>query len=309
MAARAIREGLVVDRVKVDGEAFDPEEPVAILARLAVLENVLEREPSVAGVVEDAVEKHANVPAMRVADQRREIIVGAEARVDALVVGRVVLVVRRRREHRREVQAADAEIGEPAEVLADARKVAAEERLHRRRLAPRSLPGRVVHLVAIRETVREHEIERSPGDPRRQREAVRRKVVRVEEMSGVMLAIGASFHETVFVEKPSHARGVRQLEEIPQTRGRHRKHGRPVVAHAIGALARERQRSLDTRRVFVREVAPDRRQVTRFGEEANIETVTGQRLHERRTSAVLNRGESQRASFMRPTLACPGLVV
>src|SRR5205814_7941940 len=85
MAPCAIREGLVVDRVEVHRKALDPKEPVAVLARLALLANVLEREPPVARVVEDTIEEHADVAAIRVADQRRENLVRTEARIDALV--------------------------------------------------------------------------------------------------------------------------------------------------------------------------------------------------------------------------------
>ena len=109
---------------------------------------------------------------MRIANERREILVRTEARIDPLVVGGVVLVVRGGREDRREVQTADAEVGEPAEVLADAGDVAAEERLHGRRLTPRPLPGRIVHLVAVGESVGKDQVERPPGDPGRHSEAI-----------------------------------------------------------------------------------------------------------------------------------------
>ena len=155
MAACAVRKGLVVDRVEVDREALYAEEPVAVLARLPLFANVLECEPPVTRVVEDPIQEHADVPAVRVAHERGEVLVGAEAGIDALVVGRVVLMVRGSREDGCEVQTADAEIGKPSQVLTDAREVAAKEGLHRRRLAPRALPGRIVHLVAVREAVGE----------------------------------------------------------------------------------------------------------------------------------------------------------
>jgi hypothetical protein len=50
-------------------------------------------------------------------------------------------------------------------------------------------------------------------------------------------------------------------------------------------------------------VATDGREVTSLGEEPNVETVTGERLYERSSSAVLDRGESQIASFIQPTVA------
>src|SRR5256885_14728983 len=87
-----------------------------------------------------------------------------------------------------------------------------------RRLAPRPLPRGVVHLVAIGETVGEHEIERGPGDPGRDREAVDREGVRVEEVAGVMLAGGTPLEETVFVEEANLAGRVGQLKEVSETR-------------------------------------------------------------------------------------------
>jgi hypothetical protein len=49
-------------------------------------------------------------------------------------------------------------------------------------------------------------------------------------------------------------------------------------------------------------VAADRAEIAGLGQDANVETVTGERLYERRASAVLDRGESQFASSMCPTL-------
>src|SRR4029077_5445104 len=198
------------------------EEPIAVFARLAFLEDVLEREPPVTRVVEDTIEKDADVAAVRVADERRQLVVRAQSRVDVLVIGRVVLVVRRRREDRGQIQAGDAEIGEPVEVLTDSRQVPAAEGLHRRPPAPRPLPRWIVHLIAVREAVRENEVEGPPGDPRRHREAVDGKVVRIEEKAGVMLALRTPLVETVLVEEAGLAGGVGELEEVAKARGRHR---------------------------------------------------------------------------------------
>jgi hypothetical protein len=49
-------------------------------------------------------------------------------------------------------------------------------------------------------------------------------------------------------------------------------------------------------------VAANRREVAGFGQQANVETIAGQRLNEWSSSAVLDRSESQNASFIQPTL-------
>jgi hypothetical protein len=50
-------------------------------------------------------------------------------------------------------------------------------------------------------------------------------------------------------------------------------------------------------------VTADRAQITGLREDANVETVAGKRLNEGGPSTVLDRGESQIVSFMKPTLA------
>jgi hypothetical protein len=50
-------------------------------------------------------------------------------------------------------------------------------------------------------------------------------------------------------------------------------------------------------------VAADRAEITGLGENANVKTITCERLNERRASAVPDRGESQVASFIWSTLA------
>jgi hypothetical protein len=50
-------------------------------------------------------------------------------------------------------------------------------------------------------------------------------------------------------------------------------------------------------------VAAHRREIAGLGEKANVETIAGERLHERGASAVLDRGESQIESLIQPTLA------
>jgi hypothetical protein len=50
-------------------------------------------------------------------------------------------------------------------------------------------------------------------------------------------------------------------------------------------------------------VATDRPEIAGLREDANVEAIAGERLNEWGPSTVLDRGESQIASFMRPTLA------
>ena len=55
--------------------------------------------------------------------------------------------------------------------------------------------------VAIGEPIGKDEIERPPGDPGRHREAVDGKVVRVEEVAGVVLARRPTLEKTMLVEE------------------------------------------------------------------------------------------------------------
>ena len=50
-------------------------------------------------------------------------------------------------------------------------------------------------------------------------------------------------------------------------------------------------------------MAADRREVAGFREEADVEAIAGERLHEWSSSAVLDRGESQIVYLIEPTLA------
>ena len=109
----------------------------------------------------------------------------------------------------------------------------------------------------------------------------------------MVLAGRALVVEAVLVEEARLAGVVGELEEVAETRRRDGKHGGPVVAHAVGRLARQRQRPFNARRVLVREVAAHRSEVAGLAEEANVEPVTGQRLHEWRTRPVSYGGESQ----------------
>jgi hypothetical protein len=49
-------------------------------------------------------------------------------------------------------------------------------------------------------------------------------------------------------------------------------------------------------------VAPDPGKVTSLGEQANVETIAGERLDERRAGAVADRSESQIGSSIPATL-------
>ena len=70
----------------------------------------MELEEAPAGVVEDAVEHDADAPGVGLVDQPPERGVAAQHRVDLLVVVRVIAVVRRRLEDRREVDGVDAQV-------------------------------------------------------------------------------------------------------------------------------------------------------------------------------------------------------
>lgn len=64
-----------------------------------------------AGVVENQIDDDPEPAAMRLLDQPREVRVGPVVGVDRLVVGGVVSVIARRREHRHQPQRVDAQIG------------------------------------------------------------------------------------------------------------------------------------------------------------------------------------------------------
>jgi hypothetical protein len=117
-----------------------------------------------------------------------------------------------------------------------------------------------------------------------------------------MLARGPLLEETVLVEEAGHAGGIGELEEVAKAGRRHRQDGRPKIADPIGGLASEREDSLDIGGVLVREVAANRGEIASLGENANVETIAGERLHEWSPGAVLDRCESQSASLIQPTL-------
>ena len=108
-----------LDHVEIDVE------PVAVRRRGTGLEDVVERPEATTGVVEDAVEDDAHPPAVRHVEQLAQRLVPAEQRVDMEVVVRVVAVVRRGLEDRRQVDRRNAEVLQVVEPLDDAEQVAA----------------------------------------------------------------------------------------------------------------------------------------------------------------------------------------
>ena len=75
-------------------------------------------------MVEHAVEHDADAPGVRLVDHPAQGGVAAEHRVDLLVVVRVVAMVRRRLEDRREVHGIDAQVHQVIQVLDHADQVA-----------------------------------------------------------------------------------------------------------------------------------------------------------------------------------------
>ena len=94
-------------------------EPVAVRRPAAVLQHVVERPEAAPGVVEHAVEHDPDAAGVRRVEQLAQGRVAAEQRVHLEVVVRVVAVVRRRREDRRQVQRVDAQVREVGQVLGD----------------------------------------------------------------------------------------------------------------------------------------------------------------------------------------------
>ncbi|MNS97004.1 hypothetical protein D3C72_1313260 [compost metagenome] len=151
--------GVVHHRVVPDGVV------VPVLGGLAVLLGVLEPDVVVAGVVEHAVDDHLDAVLVKLADQALELGVGAEARIDLHVVGRVVLVVRAGLEERVEVDRVDAHRLQVGDLLAHAGEVTAHEVVE----VGLGVPGHgalgVVGLVAVGEALGEDLVEDRVFDP------------------------------------------------------------------------------------------------------------------------------------------------
>src|SRR5207248_2179734 len=127
--------------------------------RFGRLDSVPERSPEpVIDLVRDVQPPTVDVgladpPLADPAEVVAQRLVGPQMRIDLLVVGGVVLVVRRRGEDGREVEAPDPEIVRPRQALADAGEIAAEERTRRRLLAPGPRAWRIRRRIAIREAI------------------------------------------------------------------------------------------------------------------------------------------------------------
>ena len=175
-------DAVVILPLRVNGIAVD-EEPAAIRRRFAVSDNVLKFVPPVAAVVEHAVENDAHPARVDTIDQPPQIVLRAEGRVDLEIIGRVVLVVRRRAEDRRQIQTRRAERLNIVELLCNARQIAAHEILPRRRRAPIFRARRGKGWVSVLEPLREDLIIHLPAPPRGRGKAVRR--VRPEEFEEI----------------------------------------------------------------------------------------------------------------------------
>jgi hypothetical protein len=141
--------------------------PVPVRRCHAGFEDVVKRPEAPAGVVEDAVEDDPDVPGMGRVDELAERLVATEERVDREVVVRVIAVVRRGLEDRRQVDRVGAERGDVVEVLHDAEQVAALEPVEGRWRIPWLHRARLRNAVARREAIREDLVEDRIADPGR----------------------------------------------------------------------------------------------------------------------------------------------
>ena len=166
----------------VHGIAVD-KEPAAVRRSFAVSDNVLKFVPPIAAVVEHAVEDDAHPPGMYAVHQPPQVVLRAEGRVNLEIIGRVVFVIRRRTEYRRQIQARHAERLDIIKPLRDSRKVAAHEILPRRRGTPGVRVCRGAGGVSVFEPLREYLIVHLPAPPPGCGKAVRR--VRPEEFKEI----------------------------------------------------------------------------------------------------------------------------
>ena len=98
-------------------------------------------------------------------EQFVEGAVGAEDRIDAVVVVRVIPMVGGRPEDGVEVDRGDPEVGQPVEVLGNAEEVAALVAVERRGRVPRLEIDRLANSVGLREAIGEDLIEDGIPDP------------------------------------------------------------------------------------------------------------------------------------------------
>ena len=207
-------DAVVILPLCIDGIAMD-KEPAAIRRRFAVFDNVLKFVPPVAAVVEHAVEDDAHSACVDTVDQPPQIVLRAEGRVDLEIIGRVVLVVRRRAEDGRQIQARHAERLNIVELLRNARQIAAHEILPRRRRAPIFRTRRGEGGISVLEPLREDLIVHLPAPPRGRGKAVRR--VRPEEFEEIPVHVWLRILQAVRAE-PQLVRPGFQVEAVPGVR-------------------------------------------------------------------------------------------
>ena len=140
-------------------------EPVAVRRRGTVLEDVVERPEAPPRVVEDAIEDDPHAPLVGDVEQLAKGTVPAQQRIDMEVVVRVVAMVRRRLEDRREIDRRDTELVEVVEVLDHAQQVAALEAMVGRWCVPRLERPRLRHARTRGEPVGEDLVEDGIADP------------------------------------------------------------------------------------------------------------------------------------------------
>ena len=126
---------------------------------LLVFQQIDEGMEAAPGVIEDTVEDHAHPSSMDGLDQRIEIGLRPEARIDPVVVDRVVAVVGAGVEDRVEVKRGRPQILQIVKPLEDPPQVAALKAPQSWWSAPRIHIGRIVRRVAVGESIGEDLIE------------------------------------------------------------------------------------------------------------------------------------------------------
>ena len=191
-------------------------EPVSVWGRRPGLHHVMEWEEAATGVVEDAIEHDAHPAPVRGVEQLAQGVIAAEQRIDLEVVVGVISVVRARAEDRGQVDRADPEILEVAEVLGDPAQVAAFEPVDGRWRVPRLEGPRLVDPLAGGEPVREDLVEDRVADPVRRVDGHRGRIVRCStRASGQRRARGRA---PVYCRSPGENRfstGFRDLASRP----------------------------------------------------------------------------------------------
>ena len=143
------------------------EEPVVIFGRLALLHRVLKRREAQAAVVEHAVQHDADVPRVQRVGQIAQILQRAEQRVNLVIVERVVAVGGIRKENRRHIDHAHAQLGQIRHGLQNALEVAAEAIFVRHALAAPRLDGLLPRHIHAAEAIRKDLVADAPARPLR----------------------------------------------------------------------------------------------------------------------------------------------